>query len=215
MSRSKIALSAVYFSVAILAGGVTVFAQTSPSTTPAASPSPSASPAASPSAGPSAAPGVTSALTTLTNTEVLNFLHHVNTSEILEANEALVRSTNPQVRTYAQTMITDHQQSEQQVVQLAAQKGISLYQFQPSTVDIAIDSQLSALSGSDFDRAYLQVQLAEHQKVLQELNMLQSRVNDPDLQNLITQTIPVIQRHVDLATTSLNSLSAGGTTPAT
>ena len=143
-------------------------------------------------------------MTTINDDIVLNFIHYVNQGEITEANDALQRLTTPGAKSFAQTMIADHQQSEQQVSQLATQKGLTLYDYQPSTVDMAADAQLQNVPDANFDQAYLNMQLMDHQKALQDIKLLQTQVTDTDLQALITQTIPVIQKHIDLAKSTLN-----------
>jgi predicted outer membrane protein len=110
---------------------------------------------------------------------------------------------------FAQMMIIDHRQNEQQVTQLAAQKGLTLFDFQPSTVDVATGSQLESLSESDFDIAYLSFQHLLHQQSLQNLIFLQGQVTDPDLRDLINQTLPVIQKHIDQAGSIIHGSSMG------
>jgi predicted outer membrane protein len=175
-------------------GGLYAFAQNAPSTS---------SPPTTPTPG--STPGSSTALNRLNNAVAMNFMHHMNLTEINEASVALFTSNNQAVRTYAQTMITEHQQNEQNLIQLANQKNVPIYAYQPSTVNIATDAELQSLPNNEFDSAYLQVQLNEHRKALQDLNLLRSQVTDSDIQNLINQTIPAIQKHVDLANSSISS----------
>lgn len=147
-------------------------------------------------------------MVTVNHDTVLNFLHQANTGEITGANNALQRLQNPQARNFAQTMITDHQQGEEQVVQLANQKGLPLYSYQPSTVEVAEDSELQQMASENFDMAYLQIALVDHQRVLQDLKLFREKVTDSDIQNLVNQTIAVIQKHIDLAKQSIAQFSS-------
>jgi putative membrane protein len=67
---------------------------------------------------------------------------------------ALDKSTNPDVKSLAQQMITGHTTLEQQIKPFADQWGIA----QPSSLDTgqqALYDKLSALSGKDFDKQYV------------------------------------------------------------
>jgi putative membrane protein len=211
MKKSVISLATV-----ILCGSFYVQAQTGggmPSNRP--STTPSSGPSTTPSSGPSSMPGMSPAIASLNNDTLLNYIHHLNNEEVSAANTALDQLTNQQARDFAQSMVTEHSQNELQVVQLSSQKGLPLYGYQPSTVDIAIDSQLQTLSGPTYDLAYLNTQLTGHQKALQDLKLLQSQVTDPDLQNLTNQSITAIQKHIDMANAAINGLSAGSTSSPT
>jgi predicted outer membrane protein len=162
-------------------------------------------PTSSPSGGPSAI-DLTAELTSLTNTEALNFLHHVNVLEINESEQALQEVTLPQAITLAQTMLTDSQQNEMQVQQLAAIKGVTLYMFQPATYEVAAEAQLATLSGTQYyDAAFASLELLNQQSALQTLQLMLNSVTDPDIKSLINQTIPVVQQHIQLAQAVLSA----------
>lgn len=185
MKRSAAFLSSVV-GLSLL-GGLAIAQESSPtpSATGSASPTPSASAGA-------VAPGVELAT-------AMNFLHHTNVLEIGESNNALAKLSDPSAITLANTIISDHQSNEQQVVALAARKNITLYEFQPSTYEIAATNALSTLSGPTFDSTYKSHELEGHQAVLSQLQMMQSTVTDPDVKSLINSTIPVVQQHIQLA----------------
>lgn len=214
MKRTNAILTTAFFLTATYVNVMYVQAQISPNATPTGSAptaSPSMSPSMSPSASPSGSPSPNALMSTLNQDVLLNTIHYINQSEIVEANEALQTSINQEVRNYAQKMINDHQQSEQQVLQLSAQKNLPLYVYQPSTVDLATAAQLSNLTGSNYDQAYLNVQLEEHKKALNDLKSIQDQVTDPDLKKLVDQTTKTIQQHIDLANSSISALSTGAT----
>ena len=184
---------------------------------------PSPSPAPSPSSHPSNTVGTEplSGMELLTAAEALNFLHHVNSLEIQEGQSAMANAQAQSTRAFAQTLVTDHRQNEQQVQKLAADKGVPIFVFQPATYEAAVDSLLLNLSGtSAFDEAFMQLEASTHQDVLHKLQSLEGQVNDPEIKSLISQTIPVVQHHIDLASaspqpsgTQPSSGPSSGTTP--
>jgi predicted outer membrane protein len=215
MSRSFVLFSAAVITSVLFLGGITTaLSQPGPSSP---SNSPSDNPTATPPSGaPSAgASGSITLSNELSGGILINFLHHLNNVELFQANNALARLENEQARTYAQDMITEHQQNDQQISQLASTKGIPIYAFQFSTVDIANNAELALLNGPEFDLSYMQLQLINHQKALQDLTQIQGLITDPELSDLITQVIPVIQTHITDAITVINGLAGASPSPGT
>jgi putative membrane protein len=119
-----------------------------------------------------------------------------NMAEIQTGQMALQKSQNQEVRTFAQRMIDDHTNAQQQVQQLAQAKGVSL----PTETDSKHKrdaKKLSALNGSEFDQAYLaQAGLKDHQANHELLQKMQSRAKDPDLKALAGKILPVVDQHL-------------------
>jgi predicted outer membrane protein len=134
-------------------------------------------------------------LNRLNNESVATFLHHFYLSEITEAQQVLDRLSNQVARSFAQLMITDHQQDEKHLLEVAEQKNISLEIYQPSTVQKAAESSLKTLSGFDLDLAYLQNQMMGHQIGLQNLRIFQKQVTDPNLIAIVNSSIQATRNH--------------------
>lgn len=132
--------------------------------------------------------------------QAINVLHHINSLEIQEAQQAQASLQSTGSQTFAQTLITDHQASEQQVLQLAGQQGITVYAFQPATYEAALDSQLATLVGTTlYDQAFLQGQVLGHQRALQNVQLIQGLVVDPQIKTLLNNAVTMIQKHRDEA----------------
>jgi predicted outer membrane protein len=180
--------------------GVKSFAQTNMPMAGAQPGTVSPTPAATASPATTSSPGALQVQAAVLNSQAINVLHHINNLEIQEATQAQANLQNTGSQTYAQMLITDHQASEQQVQQLAAQQGISLYVFQPATYETALDSQLTALAGTTiFDQAFLQGQVLGHQRALENVQLLQGLVVDPQIKTLLNNAVTTIQRHRDEA----------------
>lgn len=94
------------------------------------------------------------------------------TGEILLSQLALERATNEQVKRFAQLMIDHHTRANAEIQALASDRGISLPSEAGSDHQTRY-TQLQALSGSDFDRAYMNYNVAVHDaEVGQYVNML-------------------------------------------
>jgi putative membrane protein len=74
---------------------------------------------------------------------------------------ALDRTSNDDVRQYAERMTDQHTQAYSQLIQLAGQKGVIL----PKELDARnqqIENQLQQLSGASFDQAYMRAMTNNH-----------------------------------------------------
>jgi len=115
---------------------------------------------------------------------------------------AASKSSNSDVKRFAQKMVQDHGQANQQLVSLARSKGLPV----PTRLDAkheAMVKELSAKSGAAFDSAYASHMAKAHTKAV-ALFEAASQSSDPDLAAFAKQTLPTLQEHEQLA----NNLSA-------
>src|SRR4051812_9684826 len=88
---------------------------------------------------------------------------HGGLAEVQLGQLALQKASSPQVKGFAQRMVTDHTQANQDLMQLAKSENLTL----PTQLDPKHKSEmerLSALSGNAFDAAYMQQMVQDHQK---------------------------------------------------
>lgn len=84
-------------------------------------------------------------------------------TEIQTSQLAPQRSQNKAVRNFAQQMIAEHANSSKQLAQIAKTKNLTL----PKDIgpdNKALLTKLTKITGSNFDRAYMQGQVQGHQK---------------------------------------------------
>lgn len=118
-------------------------------------------------------------------------------AEVQEAQLAQQKSQDPKIKDFAQTMITDHTAANQQLAAIAQKKGVTV----PASLDAKDQKELDKLqnlSGAKFDRAYMKGEAKDHQAVLKLLQKEEKDGKDADLKSFATQTIPTIQKHIDL-----------------
>lgn len=125
----------------------------------------------------------------------INDVHLGNQKEVTLANMALQKATNPTVKQYAQQMIDHHNQADSKVVQLAQMKGIKLPQGPSTSLNSVID-KMTALSGSSFDKAYIDEAVEDHKRTVDVYRMQAERGTDKDVQVLATQNLPEIESHL-------------------
>ncbi len=121
-----------------------------------------------------------------------------NTAEISASQLALKKSKNPDVKAYAQQMITDHMKLRSDMAPFAQQMAVTTPQPLSST-HMVEDKQLGALSGKKFDMAYIRDMDQDHHKTLGMFNNEIATTSNADLKAAVQQGVPVIQQHTDMA----------------
>ena len=111
---------------------------------------------------------------------------------------AAQRATRPSVRSFGERMVTDHGRSSAELAGLARSKGIEV----PTALELsqqAMRDRLSALSGNDFDRAYMSEMVRDHTEDIALFERAAETSTDPDLKAWATQSLPVLREHLALA----------------
>lgn len=118
-------------------------------------------------------------------------------TEVALGKLALSRSSNNDVKQFAQKMVQDHGQADQQLASLAQSKGLTV----PSTLDAkhaAMVKALGAKSGAAFDSSYAEHMAKGHTKAV-ALFQAASKSSDRDLAAFAQKTLPTLQEHKQLA----------------
>ncbi len=125
--------------------------------------------------------------------------------EVKKSKLALARSDNRHVRDFAAQMIRDHTKANQELKQLAADKGVRL-PHRPNAHQRRIIRRLARLHGGHFDCAYMAVQVRAH---LQAIALFRREVrhgHDPAVRAYAARTLPVLRMHLRMARHTLHQL---------
>ncbi|NJL21703.1 MAG: DUF4142 domain-containing protein [Leptolyngbyaceae cyanobacterium SM1_3_5] len=123
---------------------------------------------------------------------------HSDQFEIRSSQLALEKSSNPQVRQYAEMMIQEHTQSTQLLTQLAAERGVTL-PTAPNPFQQAVIERLAPLSGAEFDRAYMEAQANSH---IQAVGIFRTQVGqgqDAEVRQFAAGILPIVENHYEMA----------------
>jgi putative membrane protein len=130
-----------------------------------------------------------------------------NLLEIDEANLALKRSSNAQVRDFASMMIAAHTKSTA-ALQAAVEASGQTIEL-PSALRDALQTKLATLTQTavgGFDKAYMADQVAAHESALIALQTYGRRGDVAGLKKFATDTIPTVEDHLTRAKALLASL---------
>jgi putative membrane protein len=136
---------------------------------------------------------------TQSDLRLLADLAQTNIAEVQTGKLALSRSTNPQVRAFAQSVVNDHGEALQDLQRFAEAQGLLL----PEGTDLihkAVAADLALLSGPDFDRQYLSMfGIADHKSLLGLLDQTLRTAIHPSLKAHAQKYMPMVARHLELA----------------
>lgn len=110
----------------------------------------------------------------ITETEALNRLHHVNQTEIALAKLAESKAQSDLILNAAHDRRAKFEQREAKLEALARDRNIRLEAFSPATYEVAVNRELEAKSGQDFEKAYkvalsrYQYEAAAHMRVARQ-----------------------------------------------
>ena len=124
-------------------------------------------------------------------------------AEVQTAQLAQQRSSSAQVKQFANRMITDHTQANNELQQIAQDENVSLPE-KLNTKDAAAYNKLSSLNGQAFDQAYAQGAVTDHQQDITLFRKEAQSGQDPALKSFAQKTLPILQQHLQLAQ-SLNA----------
>jgi putative membrane protein len=114
------------------------------------------------------------------------------------------KGTNPEVKQFGQTMVTDHGGVNRQAVALAGRLGLTPEE-NPTSRQLTQGgeqsrAQMSGLSGAAFDRAYVDHEVEYHQTVLDAIDQtLIPNAQNAELKALLQQTRPAVAAHLEMA----------------
>jgi putative membrane protein len=105
------------------------------------------------------------------------------------------KAESPDVKQFAQQMVTDHTQANQQLKQAAPGMNV------PDTLDAehqSLKDKLSGLSGKEFDREYMRAQVKDHQEAI-SLFRSESDSGQGQLKSFAATMLPKIEDHARMA----------------
>lgn len=119
-------------------------------------------------------------------------------AEVQYGNLALQKAQSADVKSFAQRMVTDHGAANQELQALATSKGMTLPTDLAGTHKAGYD-HLNMLSGAEFDKAYMQHMVADHQTDIAEFEKAASSATDSEVKAFASKTLPTLQQHKQLA----------------
>jgi len=119
-------------------------------------------------------------------------------AEVMLGKMADEKGVHVEVRKFGEMMVNDHSRANKQLKELATEKGVRL----PTEVGPqhkALAARLEKLSGSEFDRTYMQEMVKDHEKDVKEFQKEAESGRDVDIKKWASKTLPTLQMHLKMA----------------
>jgi putative membrane protein len=126
---------------------------------------------------------------------------HGGLAEVQMGQLAIQKASSPQVKQFAQRMVQDHTQANQELMQLGKSENLTL----PTQIDATHKSEmdrLTALSGNAFDTAYMQQMVRDHQTTVADFQKQAQSGTDAALKAFAQKQLPILQQHLQMAQAS-------------
>ncbi|WDF53476.1 DUF4142 domain-containing protein [Mucilaginibacter sp. KACC 22063] len=144
---------------------------------------------------------------TMVDQDALRFITAANEAGLTEIKVATVaeqNSKNQRVIDFAKMMITDHAKAGKELKTLATGKYVTL-DDKISKEHQAMINELSKKTGTEFDKQYMLMMQADHEKTVQDF---ETATNNKNLavKDFANQTLPTLKMHLDSAKAIASSL---------
>jgi putative membrane protein len=111
---------------------------------------------------------------------------------------AVQRGSSEDVKKFGQHSIDHHTQLNDELMQLATKKGVTLPKKMGKKEQGELN-KIAKLSGPDFDKAYLEMEIKDHTKDLTAFQKEAKSGKDPDVKAWAAKTVEAIEEHLKMA----------------
>ena len=145
-----------------------------------------------------AANAVSNAMSKMTTDSPADFVKEAAQGGMAEVELGQLASKNaqdPEVKKFGQMMVSEHGKANAELKTLAGKKNWTMptdIGSHKSTMD-----KLQGLKGADFDKAYVDEMVSDHEKDLKAFQQQGQTGTDPELKEFAAKTATVIQKHLD------------------
>ena len=119
-------------------------------------------------------------------------------AEVKISKLAMDRASSTEVKQFARKMVEDHTKANMELKRIAEKKDITMPAMLDEKHERAYE-KLAKMSGSDFDREYMKVMAGDHDDAVKLFTDEKDNGHDPDLKSFAMKTLPVIEKHDDMA----------------
>ena len=123
----------------------------------------------------------------------------INLAEIKLGGIAIRNGRREEVQNFGRRMVEDHTAINDDLKRLAAQKNVVLPAALYAGNQMMVD-KLTALTGSEFDRAYVSGMFKGHKKAVKAFKAESAATSDPDVKSFADKSLPQLEEHLKLIT---------------
>lgn len=111
---------------------------------------------------------------------------------------AIDKGQTTAVKDFGRKLVDEHARAGVELKQLAIANNVTL------PVEMSADAKndydkLAGLSGAEFDKAFMDYQVKDHQRVVADFERAAAKAKNPGLKSWVEQILPTLKQHEDLA----------------
>lgn len=106
------------------------------------------------------------------------------------------RKGGNEVKSHASHMMADHRKLGEDVAAYIASKNITLNDVDTNDTDNSLQNKAA---GKEFDKAWAEKMVDDHEKVIRMFEEGEREVRDPELKTMITNALPKLRSHLDMS----------------
>jgi putative membrane protein len=172
-----------------------------------------------------------------TDEKFVQMAAHNGLMEIRMGNMAARKAQHPAVKQFGQTLVQDHTKANAELRQVAANKGMKLPIVEEKIAGAGQDAadserqqvrekedatagqghkehaegmkKLQNLSGTEFDREFVQLAVTSHQKTIHEFEKASQQLEDTQIKSWAQKTLPTLREHLQKAQGLQTQLGGG------
>jgi putative membrane protein len=119
--------------------------------------------------------------------------------EVQIAQLAATKATDPNVKSFADTLAKEHSAANNELVQLANSKGVELPAAPPRGKRRDIE-KMAKHTGAEFDQQFVrEVGIKDHEKDIKKFEKASEKAKDAQLKAWIDKTLPHLREHLAMA----------------
>ena len=127
--------------------------------------------------------------------------------EVTLGELAQQEAKNQQVVQFGQRMVDDHSLANEKLKTIAEEKGVQLPQELPADAQQKYE-ELQQLSGAEFDTAYMDEMVQDHEKTIELFEQQAESGEDAALSGFAKESLPTLREHLEMAKEVQSQLTA-------
>ncbi|MDB5196336.1 MAG: hypothetical protein JWP88_707 [Flaviaesturariibacter sp.] len=132
------------------------------------------------------------------DTEFLQEAASSGQMEVQLGKLAQEKATNPRIKSYGAMMVRDHSAANADLMKAAKELNITISDNLMPKQRRHVE-HLSGLSGTVFDRAYINMMIDDHKDDLEQFEEIAKKAENKQVQVFALRTYPVLKAHLDSA----------------
>lgn len=134
----------------------------------------------------------------MTDQQFIDFAAQTDMTEAHLGQLAAEQASSPEVKDFAQMLVTDHTADYQQVSMAASKAGLTV----PKGLDAQHEKMVAPfekLKGAAFDHRFVREMVVGHTKASAEYKREAQDAQNPDVKAYANQTLPTLEKHLQAA----------------